>query len=709
MKTCLGRSVDPVVRRFEFELAYLALLTKEGLKPLSRWEKPVDGSVREALGKLGLKTRLVERSTQMGRPVLELLLAASIAPLDAYAAHFAGAPLSAEKDTVRLEGRFFGYPPCCVESFVTRGYARNALRRRDQRILFHWACPGCAATPRLLPDYRRVYRACIIARGGPAWRPLFGRPVRFHVPRLRPDWAFAFSLAALGLLPAAGVPEIVDPPDPHVTAFSLSDDPDSDYLTSGEELILGLDSKVGDQDGNSVADGVDLARRLARAIDALPVQPSASDPFVTHDEVFGSENCGVCGAAVNMGFLEVSHSLENQKIQIPYVAKHFLDHGSFSFSGSVHSGRISPPLLRFILSTDGQGHMVSEPAGADLDGDGLRDWEEPAFGADPQKPDGDGDGLLDGIELARELRRALESLPAVLRVEDGPPDQPFVVKQLMKGLETCLRCGEVQTMGLWEVVNPVTRDSMTIPTMGIHYLAHGAFGWSGGQLLGGEGRVDPRHLWGVLTAQPNRHLLSAAPDRDGDGLTDLEEAAMANDAADPDENGNAIKDGLDLARVVACEIAGLPRAPLPHRVYRLDSLQRGLEHCDVCGASVNMGFLTICNPEAQVSIELPYVALHYLEHDSFSFAGDVHGPGRPAVKALLDTLFSPGLRIAVDENEASLSWSTTTGRTYRLFAAADPAGPWTEISFWEGDGTEKVFSEGKPLDRVKRFYKIEAR
>jgi hypothetical protein len=55
-----------------------------------------------------------------------------------------------------------------------------------------------------------------------------------------------------------------------------------------------------------------------------------------------------------------------------------------------------------------------------------------------------------------------------------------------------------------------------------------------------------------------------------------------------------------------------------------------------------MGHLTICNPLAQLYAQLPYIALHNLEHDSFSFAGDVHGQGRADVKLLWDVLHSKG-------------------------------------------------------------------
>jgi len=61
------------LKDLEFELAYLALLTRDGLKPLSRWEKPFDRSAEEALHALDLKTRVVKRTVRTGQRTRELL------------------------------------------------------------------------------------------------------------------------------------------------------------------------------------------------------------------------------------------------------------------------------------------------------------------------------------------------------------------------------------------------------------------------------------------------------------------------------------------------------------------------------------------------------------------------------------------------------------------------------------------------------------
>ena len=615
-------------------------------------------------------------------------------------------PISDDRDSVRVQGRLFGYPSCCVESYAVRGYARNALSRRDQRILFHWACPGCAVTRRLLPDYWRIYRLCRATGGYRPWPSVPALVNGLVTPRLRPRLAVAVSLAALSVLPAATLPVAADPLDPHVSAFTLWDDRDADFLLGSEEWVLGFDPDLMDQNTNGVPDGVDLALRLSAAVDALPETPSATEAYVTHHLAFGMENCAVCGEAVNMGFLEVRHPREDQSMTLPYIAKHFLEHGSFSYSGDLHTGRIVPPLLKFILETDGRGHLVAEPPGTDQDQDGLRDWEEPAFGTDPQQPDTDGDLLVDGIDTGRELRRALNALPVAVRPEDGPTDRPFVVQSMMNGVETCPRCGLVQTMGIWEVINPVIKDSLRIPSMALHYLEHGGFGWAGGQLFGSQGRVDPRQLQALLTGKANLHLLPIIPDRDGDGLSDQEELSLGNDPENADQNWNGTEDGLDVARAVVCELAGLPTAPSSNQVYRLDFPLRGLEQCDICGTNVNMGYLTVVNPEARLSVDVPYIALHFLEHDSLSFFGDVHGQGRLDLKLLLDTLFRPAVRLEAQETEVVLRWLGKSNRLYQVCVAADPTGPWASGPVRQGSGTEIVFTEPKQAGVTRRFYKV---
>lgn len=147
------------LKTVDFELAYLALLTWEGLKPLSRWEKPLGEDVPPLLARMGLLARTVQRTVQTGTHVTETVFSLLPACVSLYEQSFAGRPVDKSAETVRLEGFLFGYPPCCVEQYVREPYAPNDLPDESRRILFHWPCPNCRITPLLLPDYRKAYRA----------------------------------------------------------------------------------------------------------------------------------------------------------------------------------------------------------------------------------------------------------------------------------------------------------------------------------------------------------------------------------------------------------------------------------------------------------------------------------------------------------------------------------------------------------------------
>lgn len=153
-----------------FELALLAVLVVEGWKPLARWEHGLPAARHDDLAALGLRSRTIRRSTTAGTVVLETVLSRDPGPLDLYAEGFDETPLRISPAQARLEGWLLGFPPCCVMAYVEHGYAANGLEREAQGELFHWACPGCTITPRLLPhlrDVARRLRACLDAPASP--------------------------------------------------------------------------------------------------------------------------------------------------------------------------------------------------------------------------------------------------------------------------------------------------------------------------------------------------------------------------------------------------------------------------------------------------------------------------------------------------------------------------------------------------------------
>jgi hypothetical protein len=145
------------LKQIDFELAYLALLTHEGLKPLSRWEKPLDKNGLGLLREMSLLTRQVRRTVQTGNEVIETIFSQTPAYMDLYEANFKDTPIGKSAQIQRLEGFLFGYPPCCVDQYIHKPYTPNNLKKQNQEILFHWACKDCRITPILLHSFRRVY------------------------------------------------------------------------------------------------------------------------------------------------------------------------------------------------------------------------------------------------------------------------------------------------------------------------------------------------------------------------------------------------------------------------------------------------------------------------------------------------------------------------------------------------------------------------
>ena len=145
------------LKQIDSELAYLALLTCEGLKPLSRWEKPLGENGLELLHRMNLLTSQIRRTVKASDDVAETIFSRMPAYMDLYEKGFGDTPIDKSARTQRLEGFLFGYPPCCVDQYIQEPYAPNNLAKKDQEILFHWACKNCAVTPVLFPAYRSIH------------------------------------------------------------------------------------------------------------------------------------------------------------------------------------------------------------------------------------------------------------------------------------------------------------------------------------------------------------------------------------------------------------------------------------------------------------------------------------------------------------------------------------------------------------------------
>jgi hypothetical protein len=154
------------------------------------------------------------------------------------------------------------------------------------------------------------------------------------------------------------------------------------------------------------------------------------------------------------------------------------------------------------------------------------------------------------------------------------------------------------------------------------------------------------------------HRLTVPKDSDADLMTDREEIALGYMPFYDDQNRNAVCDGSELAIRCAKAIEQLPwqeQLTDPNQTYRWCVPQYGLEICDVCGETVNMGAAGIVSPRLGLRVDCPLIATHYMAHGSFSYAG--HYSGQPLHVGRLDVpsvLRALELRFPCDPNEHQL-------------------------------------------------------
>ena len=262
-------------------------------------------------------------------------------------------------------------------------------------------------------------------------------------------------------------------------------------------------------------------------------------------------------------------------------------------------------------------HVLPAPEDDDLDG--LTYAEERILGKCPTVDDGDGNMVLDGIDVALTLHAMISALPT-----SAIPDGPYVHEVLYYGLEECAICGAMVNMGYYEVIHPVRGLMVELPIIGLHYLEHGSIGYDGD--VHGAGRVDIEGLKHILFPSNPAHYNDrpTGDDTDFDLLGDYEEPLVETDLADPDTDNDSLEDAPQVAEQLLSAISAMPREVRTDGPYIVDHTFDGLETCAMCGEVMNMGFMEIVNPLEGFTLELPFVALHYLSHGSFGASGDVH-------------------------------------------------------------------------------------
>lgn len=579
----------------DFELCYLAELTLQRIKPLSRWEKPLDRRAVRWLKRRGFSVETVKRKTRMNRPVSETVFSLSSRYVDLYAKKFAGTPINHNPETRQLEGFLFGYPSCCVRQFIRHPYAPNTLRHADQSLLFHWACPHCRVTQELVPYYRSVHDR-IEAKG--SWlnqkTTLQNSPSRKTVLA-----AAAVLLISAGLLPA-------DSKADETHFIPLPDDVNQNGLTSEEEIYLGAYYEIANQPCQT------WAAFFQAAIDSLPDSVQTDQPYKLNHPARGIVPCPKCGEYVNMGYVTLIHPRRRLQMDIPYLGVHFLEHGWFSYGDNTDYERVDVDTLKRILFPFDPDHMLPVPG--DSDGDGLTDAEEDSLWMEETagSPDWNQNGVPDGADLAEELIRLF---PDLQETPDGA--HSHIALNPMWGMETCEICGSSHNMGFIEIFNPENAHDCQIPFLALHALAHGSFAYNG--TVHPNQRLDAVELVRAMKT----HLLFIQDDPDRDGLNEAEEAYFGfhPDQADTDSDG--ILDGVFLARALADSIRSLPAEPRTTGPYVEFLGMDGVHLCSVCGREVVMGVIRIFNPLMNTidPFEISNYAFHFLEHGSFACGG----------------------------------------------------------------------------------------
>jgi hypothetical protein len=281
------------------------------------------------------------------------------------------------------------------------------------------------------------------------------------------------------------------------------------------------------------------------------------------------------------------------------------------------------------------------PVSQDSDADLLSNKEELAIGYRAFKADENRNGIPDGVELAKLCAADINNLPWD---NEADPNETYKWWSPQLGMHTCNICGATMPMGPGGVTNPKLGIAVSFDfKLALHYMEHGSFSYDGYYFDPNdpvEGRIDVTALLQALERrypyEPNEHQLpldyvvdsnQLAPDAndlDGDLLADSEELAAGFNLYDADQDKDLVPDGIELAKQCRAIIEELPweEDALPGETYKGWNPQMGLHTCDICGATMPMGGGWVTNPRLGITVVFPFkMALHYMEHGSFSYDG----------------------------------------------------------------------------------------
>jgi transcription elongation factor Elf1 len=608
-----------------FEFYYLAELTLQKIKLLSRWEAMLDKKSLIWLKRKGFHLDLIPRKTMLGKTVYETVFSTSSRYVDFYKRKFYNSQLKKTEASQRLEGFLFGYPSCCVNQFIMQPYSHNSLSKDRQKRLFYWACLNCRVTPELIPYYDSVYNET------EEW-------FNYHFPDERINAVNKYRkkiiTAAAAILFSAGLSYGQSENDT-THYIPLPDDLNLNGLTYAEEVYLGA------YDYSKIRTSHQFALFYKSIIDSLPNTVQTNRTYREDYKMDGVVMCPKCGLYVNMGFVKIINPLRKLELDIPYLGLHFMEFGHFSYGDDDTFSRTNIDTLKKILFPFDPEHIL--PVIGDTDGDGLTDEEEDSLSTYYMinNSDSDNNGVPDGAQLAEELIRMF---PKLKNTSDNI--HSYIELLPVYGLENCNVCGSVHNMGYVEIINPENKRKLQIPFIALHALANGSFGYNGS--VHQNERIDAVEL----TRAMKTHTIFIDDDSDNDGLNNTEELHFNLDTNNTDSNNNGITDAGELALKFVDSIKALPIEPKTDGPYIKYIEMKGIHICSICGEKVVMGIRKIYNPLINTTepFEISNYAFHFLENGSFEHEGFPYLEGNNRIDPILLSIYLNISITGIDED-----------------------------------------------------------
>ena len=286
-------------------------------------------------------------------------------------------------------------------------------------------------------------------------------------------------------------------------------------------------------------------------------------------------------------------------------------------------------------------HFIPLPG--DINNNGLSYAEEIYLGTYE-------DGILnDCQEYAKLFKIIIDSLP-----DSVCTNKTYKIDNLMRGVIQCQACGNWINMGFVTIVNPLRNLEMELPYMALHYMENGYFSYGGNDTFN---RVEIDTLKSILFPYDPEHMIPVENDLDGDGLSYVDEDSLwlAYTAEESDFDNDGIMDGPQIAEELIRLFPKLKESSDGIHSHVKYNLVYGIENCQICGSTHNMGTVEIFNPENNRHYEIPYLALHSMAHGCFSYDGDVHSNERVDVIKLIRAMKTHMLFISADTDDDGLT------------------------------------------------------